>query len=97
MVSKEEIRKIARLSKLSLSDEELDALSKDMAEIIAFADTISEAVTEVGEFDNINGLENVFREDEVVASFPREDILQNRDGGEDGYYLVEGRRSAHRE
>ncbi len=91
MVTKEEIRKIARLSKLNLSEEELDALTKDMTEIIAFADTISEAVTEVGEFDNINGLENVFREDVVEESLPREEILQNRDGGVNGYFCVKKR------
>lgn len=88
MVTREEILKIAKLSKLSVTEEELDALTHDMAEIIAFADTINAAVDEAGEFDGITGLSNVFRQDVVVPSYDREQILQNVDGGEEGFFPV---------
>lgn len=91
MVTKDEVRKIARLSKLNLSETELESLTKDLTEIVAFADTISETVDETGDFDNINGLENVFREDVVEESLPQEEILQNRSGGERGYFCVRKR------
>lgn len=86
MVTREEILKIAKLSKLSVTEEELDGLTAAMGEIIAFADTINAAGAAAGEFDNINNLQNAFREDEVVPSYPRDEILKNVDGGEDGFF-----------
>lgn len=91
MVTREEILKIAKLSKLSVTEEELDGLTAAMGEIIAFADTINAAGAAAGEFDNINNLQNAFREDEVVPSYPRNEILKNVDGGEDGFFPVRKR------
>lgn len=91
MVTREEILKIAKLSKLSVAEEELDGLTAAMGEIIAFADTINAAGAAAGEFDNINNLQNAFREDEVVPSYPRDEILKNVDGGEDGFFPVRRR------
>ena len=65
MVTKEEIMKIAILSKLSVEDDEIDKLTEDMSQIISFADTINNASDEGVEFDNINNLSNAFREDSV--------------------------------
>ena len=91
MVTREEILKIAKLSKLSVTEEELDGLTAAMGEIIAFTDTINAAGAAAGEFDNINNLQNAFREDEVVPSYPRDEILKNVDGGEDGFFPVRKR------
>ena len=91
MVTHEEVLKIAQLAKLSIREDELDALTKDMDDIIAFADTISQVSEEVSDFDNINNLSNVFREDEVTESYPREEILKNAESQDDGYFLVKKR------
>ncbi len=90
MVTKEEVLKIARLAKLSVAEEELDGLTAAMSEIISFADTINAAGDTTGEFDTIHGLQNAFREDVVVPSFAQEDILKNREGGENGFFAVRG-------
>jgi aspartyl-tRNA(Asn)/glutamyl-tRNA(Gln) amidotransferase subunit C len=92
MVTHEDILKIANLAKLFVAPEELDGLTKDMNEIIGFADTISAATEDVSDFDNINGLSNVFREDTVVPSYDREEILKNAESREDGYFLVRRRK-----
>ena len=92
MVTREEIYKIAVLSKLSVDESELDELTKDMEKIVAFADTVNAASGDAAdEFDNINGLKNVFRPDEVVPSYPQERILQNGSGGENRYFPVKKR------
>jgi len=93
MVTRDDVLKIAKLAKLSVEDEEIDALTKDMIEIIEFANAINNAVedAELEDFDDINSVVNAFHEDEVVESFDRELILKNRDGGEDGYFLVKNR------
>lgn len=91
MVTHEDVLKIARLSKLEIREDELEAFTKDMDEIINFADTINQATVESSDFDNINHLENVFREDVVVPSLPPEDILRNAESQEDNYFLVKKR------
>lgn len=88
MVSKEDIKKIANLAKLHFDEEEIAELTKDMQEIICFADRINLAVEENMEFDDINKLSNAFHEDVVVESYDRDEILKNRDGGENGYFYV---------
>lgn len=91
MVTHEEVKKIAVLAKLYVAEDELDALTKDMAEIISFADTINNASDEGVEFDNINGLSNVFRDDTVKESFDREEILKNAPDNDEGCFLVRKR------
>lgn len=91
MITHEEILNIANLAKLSVSPEELDELTRDMGEIIGFADTINAASADASDFDNINNLSNVFREDVVVPSCDREEILKNAENRDDGYFLVKKR------
>lgn len=91
MVTHEEILKIAKLAKLSVAPEELDGLTDDMNGIIEFANTVSRVGAEASDFDNINGLSNVFREDNPEPSYSREEILKNALNQEDGYFLVKRR------
>lgn len=90
-VTKEELLDIALLAKLEVKEEELESLTASMADIIAFADTINQAEESDLEFDNIGGLANAFREDEVIPSYPQEEILSNVAGGEDGFFPVKKR------
>ncbi len=91
MVTREEILKIATLSKLFVSDDELEKLTSDMEQVIAFADTINSAEDSTTEFDNINNLSNVLREDEVIPSADRDKILGNARDTDDGHFLVRKR------
>ncbi|HHZ01998.1 MAG TPA: aspartyl/glutamyl-tRNA amidotransferase subunit C [Tissierellia bacterium] len=92
MVSKEEIIKIAKLSNLWIDEEEIEPVREEMAKIIEFAHTINDVVEDGSvEFDNINEIVNAFNEDVVVDSYDREEVLKNREGGENGYFLVRRR------
>ena len=88
MVTREDIENIAILSKLFVAEDELDDLTKQMQEIVEFADAINNAPDSGEEFDNINNLSNVFREDEVVKSLPSEDILKNAPEQAEDHFLV---------
>ena len=90
MVNTDDIKKIAKLAKLSVEEAEIEELTKDMQEIILFADTINLAMEgeDDVEFDDINNIVNAFHEDVVIESYAREDILKNKSGGENGYFLV---------
>lgn len=90
MVSREELAKIARLAKLSLDETQLDAARRDMAQIVAFADTVNALATEEDASFDRTPTEDL-REDAVVPSRPRADILMNVDGGKDGCFPVRER------
>ena len=87
MVTREDVENIALLSKLFVPEEELDGLQ----EIIDFADTINNAPTDGEEFDDINNLSNVFREDEVVESYDTKEILSNAPEQAEDHFLVRNR------
>ena len=91
MVTREDVENIALLSKLFVPEEELDSLTKSMQEIIDFADAINNAPSEGEAFDNINNLSNVFREDEVIPSYSREEILKNPPEQAENHFLVRNR------
>lgn len=77
-ISTEEVKHIANLSMLNLSDVEIDEYRKNMQEIVEFATQINEVDT-----DKVNAQEfildkvNAFRKDEVKESFDRELLLKN--------------------
>ena len=88
MVTREDVENIALLSKLFVPEEELDGLTKSLQEIIDFADA---APVSAEGFDNINNLSNVFREDEVVPSYPSAEILKNAPEQAEDHFLVRNR------
>ncbi len=91
MVTHDDVLAIANLSKLYIAEEELEDMTKAMDDIIKFADTINNASEEGVDFDNINNLSNAFREDEIVPSYDREEILSNANDIDEGHFLVRKR------
>ena len=62
MITREEVIKLANLSRLKLSDEEIDRMQKDMGAILSYVDKLKEVVgTETGPVMSVN--KNVMRED----------------------------------
>ena len=88
MVTHEEIRSIANLAKLQVPDEELDGLTEDMNEIIAFADTIASVQVEDEAYEDVNGLSNVLREDVVQPGLSAEEVLQNARDRDENSFVV---------
>ena len=88
MVTREDIENIAILSKLFVAEEDLDTLTDEMQKIVEFADAINNAPDDNEDFDNINNLSNVFREDEVVESYSSKEILKNAPEQSDNHFLV---------
>ncbi len=82
MITKEELKTLAKLSKLSFTEREKEQLGKELEAILLFVDqmTGAERKTELC-FENSCEL----REDKVVPSFSREDLLQNAPTKEKGF------------
>ncbi len=91
MVSKEELINLATLAKLEISDQDVDKLLADMEKIIDFANQINSAPISDVEFDSVNNLQNVYREDVVSRSYSQEDILKNAKTVEDGFFRLDNR------
>jgi aspartyl-tRNA(Asn)/glutamyl-tRNA(Gln) amidotransferase subunit C len=85
MVNRDDIKKLANLSRLALSDTELTALEGEFAGILAYIDTIRKVELPENPADSVYlDLENVMREDgephetgvfteKLTAQFPRKD------------------------
>lgn len=83
-ISPEDVRHVARLARLALSDEELVRMRAEMSAILDYMDKLRSLDTAgVEPTSHAVPLRNVMREDEPIPSQPREDMLANapdRDG-----------------
>ena len=83
-LSLEQVRHVAMLARLGLSDDELEALSTELSGILEYIDQLAEVDTDhVAPTARIDDLGNVWREDEVGESVGTEAALSNaprRDG-----------------
>ena len=88
-ISKEEVIHIAKLASLNLSDEEIERYTKDMQEILGFANMINNVNTDgMNETVGANEKCNVLRKDEVVESSNREILLKNAPSQDDGMFRI---------
>ena len=88
-VSEQEAKKIAELSKLSLTSEELKKRTEDMNNILNYMDTLNEINTEnVEELYNVNDIKNSLREDNFESSLDKKDVLANSPSSNSDYVEV---------
>ena len=88
-ISTKEVLHVANLARLKLSDDEAEALAKDMESIIGFANKLNELDTEgVVPTAHAIPMSNAFREDVVKPSYDRDAMLANAPDAEDGGYTV---------
>lgn len=88
-ISREEVVHIAKLADLNLSEQEIEGYTKDMQEILEFANMINNVNTE-GMNETIGSNENcnVFRKDEVVTFENREILLKNAPSQDEGMFRI---------
>jgi len=88
-ISRADVEKVALLSRLRLSESELDTMTTQLAKIVQYVDHLAEVDTEgVAPMAHAIEVENVFREDRITASLPREEALANAPHRSDEGYLV---------
>lgn len=77
-IKREDIMHIADLSMLNLSEGEINGYTKDMQEIVEFANQINELNTDGIDISAFaTDAYNVFRKDEIKESFNRDLLLKN--------------------
>tara|TARA_B100001109_G_scaffold150273_1_gene122175 strand:+ start:1126 stop:1437 length:312 start_codon:yes stop_codon:yes gene_type:complete len=88
-ISEQEVRKIAELSRLSLSSDELKKRTEDMNNILNYMDTLNEIDTDnVEELYNVNDMSNPLRDDTFEKSLEKKDVLKNSPSSNDDYIEV---------
>lgn len=88
-VSKEEVKHLAKLSKLEFDEKSLDKITNDLSSIVDFANQLSNIDVEgVKPTAHILDIKNVFREDIMDKSYDREEILKNATEKEAGCVSV---------
>ncbi len=78
MVTEEDVRKIAELAHLAISQEEVSKYQKQLNSILQYIDQLKSIdVSSVEAMTHVHGQTNVFRDDLVRPSMPVEDALRN--------------------
>lgn len=88
-ITRAEVEHVARLARLALADEELDALTGQMDAILGYVEQLNELDTE-GIIPTAHAVpvENAFRPDETRPSLGTEKALQNAPDTGDGCFRV---------
>lgn len=88
-ISKDEVRHVAKLARLELSEEEVEKFTEQLSHILDHAARVREL--------NLEGLEplthavdrrNVFREDEIKKGLDKEDALANAPEREGDFFKI---------
>lgn len=88
-ITRSDVEKVALLARLELSDVETDRMTQDLDKILAYVDQLGELDTEgIEPMDHAVELTNVFRDDEVRESLPRESALGNAPNADDECFRV---------
>jgi len=80
MLSKDEVKKIANLARIEISEEEAGKYATELSDILGFVEKLNEANTEgVEPIAHITGAKNILREDKVVeySDETKENIIKN--------------------
>jgi aspartyl-tRNA(Asn)/glutamyl-tRNA(Gln) amidotransferase subunit C len=84
-----EVERIAKLARIGLSPAETTQMSEELGRILEFVEQLQAVDIEgVEPTDQVTGLEDVWREDVVKPSPPRELLLANAPAQKDGYIVV---------
>lgn len=77
-LSKLEVEKIAKLSRLELTETEKEMFATQLSEVLEYVEKLNEIDTEnVEETAQVTGLENVYRLDEAMqCDYPKELVKQ---------------------
>lgn len=85
IISKDEVLKIARISAIEIHEKEVEVLTKQLEDVLAYAARVQEVAADLQEPSAKNI--NVFRED-VAQSADAQAILERAPEREDDFFVV---------
>ncbi len=88
-ITVEEVRRIAALATIGLEEHELEPMARELDRIMQFVEQLQQVdTTDVVTTDQVTGLVDVWRPDEVHSSYSREELLANAPEQQDGFFKV---------
>ncbi|WP_298858829.1 Asp-tRNA(Asn)/Glu-tRNA(Gln) amidotransferase subunit GatC [uncultured Gimesia sp.] len=88
-LSEADVLKVASLSRLKLSEAEVETLGIQMGSVLKYIAMLDELDTEsIEPMAHAIEISNVFREDQLQVSLPREKALSNAPQTDGNYFLV---------
>ncbi len=89
MLTKEAVERVAHLSRLEFSEEELEKQFEQLGSIIDMMDSLSEIdTTDVSPLNHVMDIQNVFRQDDVHESMGVEKVLSNAPSENENMFQV---------
>ncbi|MBM7692698.1 aspartyl-tRNA(Asn)/glutamyl-tRNA(Gln) amidotransferase subunit C [Peribacillus deserti] len=88
-ISEDQVKHVANLARLAITEEETETLTKELDAIIAFAEELNELNTEnVEPTSHVLDIKNVLREDQAEKGLPITEVLKNAPDSKDGHIRV---------
>ncbi|HMB96831.1 MAG TPA: Asp-tRNA(Asn)/Glu-tRNA(Gln) amidotransferase subunit GatC [Tepidisphaeraceae bacterium] len=88
-ITLDQVKHVAKLSRLALSDEQLQKFTTQLEPILQYIDKISQAdITGVEPMAHALPLSNVLRDDSVGPALPLEKVLQNAPDTDGPFFKV---------
>jgi aspartyl-tRNA(Asn)/glutamyl-tRNA(Gln) amidotransferase subunit C len=88
-LTRDDVRKVAVLARLKLRDDELDRFTAQLGQVLEYVGLLQELDTdEVEPMAHAVEVTNVWREDALAPSLPRDAALANAPGTDGRYFLV---------
>ncbi|HAW29837.1 Asp-tRNA(Asn)/Glu-tRNA(Gln) amidotransferase subunit GatC [Gimesia maris] len=88
-LTQDEVLKVASLSRLKLSETEVTALGEQMGSVLKYIAMLDELDTaDIEPMAHAIEISNVFRDDQLQESLPREQALSNAPQTDGNYFLV---------
>lgn len=86
-ISREEMLHYARLCRISLSEQEIDRLLKDVNEILEYFETIRSLQLDVEPMTYVTSVNESLREDEPAETLSEEDAFKNVGEKEEKWFV----------
>lgn len=88
-ITKDDVKHIARLSRLYVTDEEMETFSNQLSSIIEYVEQLNSLNTsDIEPTSHIIPLKNVMRSDIIEPSLPAENALKNAPDAAGAFYRV---------
>ena len=84
-----QVKKIAKLARLSVTDEQCETLAPDLNNILGFVEQLNDLDTDnVEPLASVSEIDLPLREDKVTDGGIQKDVLKNAAESLEGYYVV---------
>jgi aspartyl-tRNA(Asn)/glutamyl-tRNA(Gln) amidotransferase subunit C len=88
-LSADEVRKVAHLARLELTEAEVQAMTRQLSAIVEYVDQLRQVNTDAVEpLAHALNVSNVFREDEPAPSLPVDEALASAPQRQGDFYRV---------